>query len=523
MKSIVSIARGLPVLLSFFSVQAWVLVSRVQGPSLLSQPSEPCAPFSATSTTQLSSSPDQFGSFGAKTETVGRREILSPSRPQPLPLRELYPASVARLNGTIQVDSLHTLYYEVHGTANANVAQRASLFLHGGPGAGCSPTHARFFNPELYDTVVLFDQRGCGRSTPRGLVFNNTLTSLIADCEQLREHILGPDGVWHTILGGSWGSTLAIAYAQEHPERIKSLILRGVCLLRPSEIDWLFTPQGGAALKNPQAWQAFAETVGKGANSDDGTTNVDAANKVIDRAVLDAYYDRMLSRNATERWMAARGWMTWEFTVSSSFNKQQEGQQPTTPVDSPAVLVSYSSPGGWAYQDRYGRVLELQEADQLGLPVDSFFTAEQGLRQGLPQASQKLPEEACPEEASLSPRPFTMSLQDFEEAGNKQVGNFTGLPALPLLTCFYSVNDRFVMNGWELLNPSRMDRIRDIPCIAVQGGQDPICPPDTALDVKQQWPGMELRIPLRAGHSMYHPELVHELVQATDRIGRYVE
>ena len=87
-----------------------------------------------------------------------------------------------------------------------------------------------------------------------------------------------------------------------------------------------------------------------------------------------------------------------------------------------------------------------------------------------------------------------------------------------MLTCFYSVNDRFAMNDVDLIAPERMERLQNIPCIAIQGGMDPICPPDTALDVKQQWPGLELRIPLYAGHSMYHPELAHELVQATDRM-----
>jgi pimeloyl-ACP methyl ester carboxylesterase len=471
-------------------------------------------------------------------------------------LRELYPPSEAYANGYLKVDSLHSIYYEVHGNNNNSSSssrngkhKKSALFLHGGPGAGCNPTHARFFNPDVYDTIVLLDQRGSGRSTPRAMVYNNTILDLIYDCEALRRHL--QISAWDVVLGGSFGTTLAMSYVQEYPSSIKSLILRGVCLMRPAEIEWLFTPQGGAARRNPQAWQNFANTI-IGSNSDDdvvagnnkqtivnvGTDDGDEKsnyNIPNDRTVLHQYYDDMFGTNATRRWNAARGWMTWEFTVSASFKRRQEETASNTTTNdipnSPAVLVSLpagsSGSTNWEYQDHRARRISEQDRIRLGLE-DPAEIASVKCRQGLPHSSSS----ALRDGQSLArPRPIAMMSADFvtaqAKAQQKDDGNFNGLPALAMLTCFYSVNENYAMHDWNLLSPERMARIRrghhhntttSIPCIAIQGGRDPICPPDTALDVKEQWPEMELRIPLLAGHSMYHPEIVHELVQATDRI-----
>jgi hypothetical protein len=165
-------------------------------------------------------------------------------------LRGLYPPSIARQNGTLVVEvpttttssppggrpktaisQRHEIYYEVHGAMDAPLT---ALFLHGGPGAGCFPNHARFFDPTLY-RIVLMDQRGSGRSIPRGETRGNTLSNLCADCESLRRHL--KIDRWSTVLGGSWGTTVALAYAQEYPHRVRSMILRGVCLFRAPEID----------------------------------------------------------------------------------------------------------------------------------------------------------------------------------------------------------------------------------------------------------------------------------------------
>jgi proline iminopeptidase len=154
-------------------------------------------------------------------------------------LRLLYPPSEAYTNGRIQVDSIHNLYYEVHGMRdNSSEPSLNALFLHGGPGAGCFPNHARFFDPERY-RIVLLDQRGSGKSHIRGDARNNTLAHLVDDCETLRLEL----GIsrWDVVLGGSWGATLAIGYAQSYPDAVGGIILRGVCLLRTREVDYLFS------------------------------------------------------------------------------------------------------------------------------------------------------------------------------------------------------------------------------------------------------------------------------------------
>jgi len=156
-------------------------------------------------------------------------------------------------SGTLSTEegSSHILYYEVHHryhqlaskVANHNNHQKkkklTALFLHGGPGAGCNQNHVRFFSPELYDTVILLDQRGCGKSVPLGETQNNTLELLVNDVERLRVHVLD-DKPYDIILGGSWGCTLATAYAHSFPNKVNAMVLRGVCLFRPQEIDWLF-------------------------------------------------------------------------------------------------------------------------------------------------------------------------------------------------------------------------------------------------------------------------------------------
>ena len=472
------------------------------------------------------------GSSLASTTTDQAHQSQSQQEQQPPALRGLYPPSVAHSNGTLQVDELHTLYYEVHGNQSSSTNKKKSaLFLHGGPGAGCNPNHARFFDSNLYDKIVLVDQRGCGKSTPRGQVYHNSLNHLVGDCERLREHLQVGES-WDVVLGGSWGSTLAIAYAQEFPERVKSVILRGVCLLRSAEVDWLFTPQGGAAQQNPKGWKQFAETVGMTTVDSDTSESVEnnmENPQVTDRSVLHAYYDRFFSRNATDRWTAARGWMTWEFTASSSYkenlkaiqNATEQTNQNNNKTDeipqSPAILVSSSGSDQWSYEDSEGAILSPSQVESLSSEDPATYARGAHLRQGLLHPT-KTPETS----SSLTPQPRLIALQanDFEHPKllEETVGNFSGFPAMPMLTCFYSVNDRFAMNDIDLIAPERMIRLQDIPCIAIQGGMDPICPPDTALDVKEQWPGMELRIPVYAGHSMYHPELAHEIVQATDRM-----
>ena len=159
---------------------------------------------------------------------------------------ELYPAIEPGRSGRLAVDAIHTIYWEECG----NPAGMPVVFLHGGPGSGCSPEHRRFFDPAAY-RIVLFDQRGAGRSTPSAEIRNNTTAHLINDMERLRV-LLGIEA-WH-VFGGSWGSTLALAYAEEHPQSCLSLTLRGVFLLRAVEIDWFLH---GLRTFAPRAWEAF--------------------------------------------------------------------------------------------------------------------------------------------------------------------------------------------------------------------------------------------------------------------------
>ena len=161
---------------------------------------------------------------------------------------DLYPSIEPYRTGRLPVDDLHTIYWEECG----NPSGVPVLFLHGGPGAGCSPEHRRFFDPQYY-RIVLFDQRGAGRSTPHGETRNNTTAHLVRDIEALRSLLKIPQ--WH-VFGGSWGSTLALAYAQTHPQPCLSLTLRGIFLLQAYEVDWFLHGMRNFA---PQAWEQFVE------------------------------------------------------------------------------------------------------------------------------------------------------------------------------------------------------------------------------------------------------------------------
>ncbi|HWM70673.1 MAG TPA: prolyl aminopeptidase [Steroidobacteraceae bacterium] len=159
---------------------------------------------------------------------------------------DLYPSIEPFRTGRLPVDDIHTIYWEECG----NPTGVPVLFLHGGPGAGCSPEHRRFFDPQYY-RIVLFDQRGAGRSTPHGETTNNTTAHLVSDIEALREMLKIP--VWN-VFGGSWGSTLALAYAQAHPQPCLSLTLRGIFLLQASEVDWFLH---GIRNFAPREWEQF--------------------------------------------------------------------------------------------------------------------------------------------------------------------------------------------------------------------------------------------------------------------------
>jgi len=200
--------------------------------------------------------------------------------------RGLYPAIEPYASGILDVGDGHSLYWERCGTPGAKPA----VFLHGGPGAGCSPTHRRFFDPARYD-VLLFDQRGCGRSKPHACLEANTTWHLVADIERLRTMI----GVerW-LVFGGSWGSALALAYAETHPERVSALVVRGIFTLRRFELEWYY--QHGASLLFPDKWERFLAAIPAREHGD----------------LMSAYHRRLTGRDRGEQIAAAKAWSLWE-------------------------------------------------------------------------------------------------------------------------------------------------------------------------------------------------------------------
>lgn len=205
-------------------------------------------------------------------------------------MRDLYPPIQPYRQGKLQVSELHTLYFEESG----NPQGKPVVFLHGGPGGGTMPLYRQFFDPERWH-IVLFDQRGCGQSTPHAELAGNTTWDLVADMEKLRSH-LGVEQ-W-AVFGGSWGSTLALAYSQTHPQRCTELILRGIFMLRPQEIQWFY--QQGTSFIFPDAWEAYLAPIPPEERDD----------------LVNAYYRRLTSSDADVRTAAAKAWSIWEGSTS---------------------------------------------------------------------------------------------------------------------------------------------------------------------------------------------------------------
>ncbi|MFC3726278.1 prolyl aminopeptidase [Neoaquamicrobium sediminum] len=201
-------------------------------------------------------------------------------------LRTLYPEIEPFETGFMDVGDGHTIYWERVGTRGAKPA----VFLHGGPGGGFSPAHRRQFDPALYD-VLLFDQRGCGKSTPHAGLEANTTWHLVADIERLRE-MVGAEK-W-LVFGGSWGSTLALAYSQTHPERVSELVVRGVYTLTKAELDWYY--QFGVSEMFPDKWERFIAPIPKAERGD----------------LMAAYRRRLTGDDKAARIEAAKAWSLWE-------------------------------------------------------------------------------------------------------------------------------------------------------------------------------------------------------------------
>lgn len=208
-------------------------------------------------------------------------------------MRELYPPRQPYNEGKLKVSDLHTIHFEESG----NPEGKPIVLLHGGPGGGCPPFYRQYFDPEKW-RLVMFDQRGCGQSKPHAELQENTTWDLVNDIEKLREYLNIQQWV---VFGGSWGSTLSLAYSQTHPDRCNGLILRGIFMLRQKEIRWFY--QEGASYIFPDAWEEYVKPIPINERDD----------------MLTAYYQRLTSPDAQIRLEAARAWSIWEASTSRLF------------------------------------------------------------------------------------------------------------------------------------------------------------------------------------------------------------
>ena len=228
---------------------------------------------------------------GATRRAAARR--IDPhrlTRPGAVALRTLYPPIEPYRKDYLRVSELHEIYYEESG----NRQGKPAVFLHGGPGGGADARARRFFDPQHY-RIIVFDQRGCGRSRPHASLVENTTWHLVADIERLRKH-LGVER-W-LVFGGSWGSTLSLAYSQAHPDRVTELVLRGIFLLRYQEIRWFY--QFGASALYPEFWEPYRDQIPPEERDD----------------FLSAYHKRLTGADQRTALAAARAWSIWEGSTS---------------------------------------------------------------------------------------------------------------------------------------------------------------------------------------------------------------
>ncbi len=319
-----------------------------------------------------------------------------------LAMTRLYPPLEPYRHEWLPVSDRHTLYLEESG----NPQGRPVVFLHGGPGGGTQPVYRQFFDPDRW-RIILFDQRGCGRSTPHAELEENTTWDLVADIERLRSHL----GIqrW-TVFGGSWGSTLALAYATSYPERCGGLILRGIFLLRRSELLWFY--QQGASALFPDAWEAYLAPIPPEERDD----------------LIAAYYRRLTDPNPEVRQRAARAWSVWEASTSKL-------------IPDADLQASFDNP---VFAEAFARI-----------------------------------------------------------------------------ECHYFVNGGFFGGDRWLFD--RIDNIRHIPTVIVQGRYDVVCPMTTAWELHRAWPEADFQIIVNAGHSALEPGIAQALVAASDRFANLAQ
>ena len=240
--------------------------------------------------------------------------------------RTLYPEIEPYESGHLDVGDGHSLYWELSGNPDG----KPVVFLHGGPGGGSSPDHRRQFNPDKYK-ILVFDQRGCGKSSPYASLEANTTQHLIEDIEKLRTQVAKVEK-W-MVFGGSWGSTLSLAYAQAYPERATELVLRGIFLFDQYEVDWLYK-EGGASAIYPDAWEEFVGLIPEGERGD----------------LVEAYRRRLTSDDQAAQLTAAKAWSKWEgvtVTLLPNAHVIEEFTSPDKAIAIARIENHYMANGGW--------------------------------------------------------------------------------------------------------------------------------------------------------------------------------
>jgi proline iminopeptidase len=244
----------------------------------------------------------------------------------PASRRTLYPEIEPYESGRLDVGDGHNLYWELSGNPDG----KPVVFLHGGPGGGSSPDHRRQFNPEKYK-ILVFDQRGCGKSTPYASLEANTTWHLVEDIEKLRTQVAKVDQ-WQ-VFGGSWGSTLSLAYAQTHPERATEIVLRGIFLFDQYEIDWMYK-EGGASQVYPDKWEEFVAAIPEDERGD----------------LVEAYRNRLTSDDKEVQLRAAQAWSKWEgdiVTLLPSPSTVEHFTSPDVAVAVARIENHYMATHGW--------------------------------------------------------------------------------------------------------------------------------------------------------------------------------
>ncbi len=212
-------------------------------------------------------------------------------------MKQLYPEIEPYNQFDLKVSDLHTIHVEESGNING----KPVIFLHGGPGGGIEPVYRQYFDPEKW-RIIVFDQRGCGQSTPHAELRENTTWDLIADIEKIRQHLEIDKWV---VFGGSWGSTLSLSYAITHPDRCKALVLRGIFMIRKKEINWFY--QDGTSNIYPDAWEHYLRPIPEDERHD----------------LVAAYYKRLTSNDDSVRIEAAKAWSIWEASTSKLIQSEE--------------------------------------------------------------------------------------------------------------------------------------------------------------------------------------------------------